>query len=176
MDKNAYLDEQLEKLGSRIRDVRISLGYRTQYTFLKIYTGSPKRSSIISRLEKGVNIDFSTAIHLVRAFQINLVSLFDFNDQFELVIYKDKGSFSDRMSGELKSLGKRINKIRKNAKLKLADANDVGISEAKLSLYENGKESIEFESLATLSNWLGVEIWELFWNGEKEKEKKKQKV
>ncbi len=172
MDKNAYLDKQLKRLGKRIKDIRIELGYSTQFSFLKVYTGLSKRSSIISRLEKGVNIDFTTTIRLAQTFQIKIISLFDFDSRFELIIHKDKNSVENRMSSELKLLGKRIKQLRKAAKLNQTDANDFGISEAKLSLYENGKESIEFETLALIAKWLDIEIWELFWDGEKEKELK----
>lgn len=160
---NEYLDNLIEKLGRRLRILRIQANYRTQYEFLKAYTGSTKRSSIISRFESGVNIDFETAIKYARILKLTLLSIFDIEAKFPLKAYDDQTSFNTRFSRELLLLGKRIKGIRENDKLTQSDIFEKsGISESKLSLYEQGKEDIEFKTIAGIAYGLGIEIWELF--------------
>ena len=167
---NEYLDNLIEKLGERLKTLRIQANYRTQYEFLKAYTGSTKRSSIISRFESGVNIDFETAIKYARVLKLTLLSIFDIDGRFTLKVYEDKTPFKTRFSSELQRLGKRIKVIRENGKLTQSDIYErSGISEAKLSLYEQGKEDIEFKTIAGIAYGLGVEIWELFWEEQEDK-------
>ncbi len=163
MGNDEYLNQQERLLGYRIKFLRIKNGYNTQAEFSKAFTKNNNKSSIVSRLEKGVNIQFKTIVRLARIFKIRLIVLFDFNNKFPIIQFEDTLSLDDRIKEELLKIGKKIQEIRKRKNLLQLDLDiALNIDRANLSHYENGEESLEFDTIAQIAFGLGVEIWELF--------------
>ena len=163
MSKGRYLDEQEKSLGNRIRKLRIAQGYNTQYEFVKAFTGDTKRSSFISRVEKGVNVDFTTIVRLVRTLKTSVLCLFDFNNQFPITNVLYNGSLDESINDELQKFGARVRKIRKSKGLMQLDlALDSIIGDTSISHYERGEIKPEFDTIASIALGLKVEVWELF--------------
>lgn len=163
MSKGSYLDEQEKALGIRIKKLRIERGFNTQYEFTKAYTGESKRSSFISKVEHGANIDFITIVRLIRTLKISTLSLFDFNNQFPIQIISNNLSLEESIQTELHNLSKRIYVLRKAKKLvQLNVALEALIGDTKISAVERGEVKPEFDTIASIALGLKVQIWELF--------------
>lgn len=163
MGKDEYLNQQERLLGGRIQFLRIRKGYNTQAEFSKVFTESNNKSSIVSRLEKGVNVQFKTIVRLAIVFKIRLIVLFDFNDRSPIIEFESTLSLEARIKEELLKVGKKIQDIRKHKNLLQLDLDiALNIDRANLSHYENGEEPLEFDTIAQIAFGLGVEVWELF--------------
>jgi len=163
MSKEVYLNRQKVALGNRIKYLRIYRGYNTQHQFAIDFTGRNKRSSLISRMEKGVNLDFTTLVRLARALKIQTFGLFDFDGQFLIQEIVYTTSLEESVLDEATRLGRRIRRIRKNKGIIQLDvALESLIGDTKISHYERGEIKPEFETIASIALGLKVEIWELF--------------
>jgi transcriptional regulator with XRE-family HTH domain len=163
MSKGNYLNEQEKAFGARIREIRIAQGFNTQYEFVKVFTGSTKRSSFISRVEKGTNLDFTTIVRLTRALKISMRCLFDFNNNFSITKINHDVSLEKSISGELRKLGMRVRDLRKSKGLIQLDlALESLMGDTSISLYERGELKPEFDTIVSIALGLKVEAWELF--------------
>ncbi|MFT4155154.1 helix-turn-helix domain-containing protein [Parafilimonas sp.] len=157
--------KQFEKLfGERIKFLRKRAGYKLQKDFARVFTNSDSKTSLLSRIEKGANIEFRTIIKLAQSLNISLVSIFDFHNS--LPILKGTGfkiPLEKLLQRELISLGKRIKVIR-NIKGKIQLDIDVtaSIDRSNLSDYEKGIANITFDTIIIIANALEVKAWELF--------------
>ena len=171
-----YIEKQRNALGERICKIRIVRGYNTQKEFSIVYSGSSLKTTFISQLEKGKNTKFDTIVRLIIKLKVSPVSLFDFNNKFPITKYAWSISEEALSQKLLKILAKRIKDIRKEKGLVQVDVElDSLVGDGKISRYELCLEKPEFDTISRIAYGLNVEIWELFWDGEKEKENKKQK-
>lgn len=167
-----YAENQRNALGERIEEVRIARGYNTQKEFSIIYSGNSLKTTFISQLEKGKNIKFDTFVRLIIKLEVSPVSLCDFKNKFPLT--KHAWNISEKALSQklLKVLAKRIKAIRKEKGQVQVDVElDSLIGDGKISRYELSLEKPEFDTISRIAYGLNVEVWELFWNGEKEKKK-----
>jgi hypothetical protein len=164
MDKADYLNSQEKALGKRIKNLRIFREYKSQYQFTIQYTGNKKRSSLISRLEGGVNVEFRTIVKLAQTLKIEVKAIFYFNGKYPVNYFKDTKTLEERVCDELKKLGARIRELRNMKNMDQFGVTEGGLlSDAKLSRYENGLENLEFDTIASIALGLGVDILELFY-------------
>lgn len=156
-----YLEKQF---GERIKLLRQWAGYKFQKDFAKVFTGSDKKTTLLSRIENGANLEFRTILKLAQSLNISLVSIFDINNKFP--VSRGKGfniSFETLQQRELKSLGQRIKKIRKTKGIAQLDVDVIAsIDRSNLSNYEQGLENITFDTIAIIADALNIELWELF--------------
>lgn len=163
MSKGKYLDEQEKAFGARIKEIRIAQGFNTQYEFVKVFTGSTKRSSIISRIENGTNLDFTTLVRLARSLKVSMLCLFDFDNKFSIKTIRPTGDLEKGINEELRKFGARVRKIRKSKGLIQLDlALESIMGDTSISHYERGELKPEFDTIASIALGLKVEIWELF--------------
>lgn len=163
MTEDSFLQEQAKLFGARIKFLRIKAGYDTQLSFAKAFTGENKKTSILSRIEHGSNIQFKTIIRLAQLLNVSLLNIFDFAGKHTLVKGNGPKPLEALIEFELKLLGQRIQHIRKAKKLIQLDIDAAGfIDRSNLSNYERGTENIKFFTIAHIAYILGVEVWELF--------------
>lgn len=161
-----YVNDQRERLGKRIAELRVFRQYYTQKSFGKAYFNSERKTTFISQLENGKNIKFDTIIHLLVILDTTMLNLFDFNGKFPIASPTIHISESERCELELNNLANGIKKTRKRKRLVQLDVTLEGvIGDTKLSNYERAREKPESDTVAKIAYALGVEIWELFSEG-----------
>ncbi|SIT31392.1 Helix-turn-helix [Filimonas lacunae] len=163
MLESQYLKDQQLLLGRQITFLRIKAGFNNKETVGKIYTGSDKRSSIISRFEKGNNLKLVSIIRLANIFKVPVYCFFDFQRKFRVIIndrYVD--DLEVRLKSTLLMVAKNMKRLRKERNWSQLDLEiETGIDRATLGLYETGSENLEFDTLVIISQGFKVEVLQL---------------
>ncbi|WP_127125428.1 helix-turn-helix transcriptional regulator [Pseudoflavitalea rhizosphaerae] len=163
MDKEKHLKEQKLAFGERVKQLRIERGFNTQAAFVREYTGQAKRSSLISRIENGANVDFITIVRLTRILNTSLFSLFDFAGQFPIENIKHSGSLEKWIKSELYKFSKKLREVRKaKGMVQLDVALDALIGETSISHYERAEIKPELITILGIARGLKVQAWQLF--------------
>lgn len=167
MADDRFLKDREKLLGRRIKLLRIEAGFNTQSAFATAFTGSDKKTSILSRIENGSNLQFTTIVRLAAILNVSLLNVFDFKGIHSIKRIGDSLNLEDRVQYELKLLGQRIKYIRKKKDFVQLDLDVISmIDRGNISNYEKGRENLKFHTIVMIAKGLGIEIWELFdYNG-----------
>ncbi|GGH59637.1 transcriptional regulator with XRE-family HTH domain [Filimonas zeae] len=164
MPDSHYLKEKQVLLGRRIGILRVKAGFKTKREVDVLFSGPDTKSSVISRLEKGVSVELRTIVRLANIFKMPVYCFFDFEGKFRVSI-SEKYSYDleQRLASVKKMLGKNIVKARTEkgwSQLDLEVAS--GVDKATIGYFERGSENIKFNSIVIIAEALGINIWQLF--------------
>jgi transcriptional regulator with XRE-family HTH domain len=160
MDFLKQFEVEKQKFGFHLRQVRIN-NELTQEALGKLCFINRTE---ISRIERGlVNLEFYTIIKIAEGLNLDLVLLFNYNENAITIQKTKKLEFDKRYGIEMKSFGKRLFQLRDSRKLIQFDLQiATGIPDSDISRYENGIGNLEFFSFFRLAMALNVEVVDLF--------------
>lgn len=164
MDIQKLFEKEQTQLGRRIESLRTAMDISQKIFGLKCEINRTE----ISRIENGIkNLEFLTIIKLAEGAGIELLSLFDYKDEWPLKKTARKQDFIARAEKEKKMFGKRIKQIREHRGLTQIDVDiSTGIPDSDVSRIENALINLKFYSIFRIAKALKVRIADLFnYNG-----------